>query len=140
MKYIIQFSLLIFLLLFLSMNAQDMKKSLFGELDKKIAEALELGLDLIAQSNYENSNNNYKDALKDYEDGANLGGIKEQIADAIKYLDPAKEKAKVSSITLKNSIAARNDAKKVDAMKNAAELWKQAEEKFRDAGEEVEDG
>lgn len=140
MKYFFKFFLFLMLLLCISLNAQDMKKSLFGELDKKMAEAIELGLDILAPTNFENANNNYKDALKDYEDGANLSGIKEQISNAVKFLDAAKEKAKVSSITLKNSIAARNDAKKVDAEKNAPELWKQAEEKFRDAGEEVEDG
>jgi OmpA-OmpF porin, OOP family len=142
MKIIYKFKIALYLLFcsLISINAQDMKKTLFGEVDKKMDEAKNTGLDILSPSFYEKALNEYKEANEEFKDGANLKDIKELLANVVKNLDVAKTKAEVSVITLKSSIKARNDAKKVDAEKNSTELWMQAEEKFRDAGEEVEDG
>lgn len=132
---------LFFQLCFLiSIVAQDMQQSLFGEVDKKMEEAKSSNLKLLSPSNFEKALNNYNEAKDEFKSGANLKDIQEKISDVIKFLDAAKEKSEVSNITLKNSLKARGDALKVSADLNAPDLWKQAEDKFRDAGEEVEDG
>lgn len=119
---------------------QDVQSSLFGEADKMIEEALTNELNLLSPGYYEKAFEDYKSAKAEYKDGANLKDIKEKIENVTKYLKVAKTKAEVSSITLKNSLNARKDAVKVEAILHAPEIWLSAEEKFREAGEEVEDG
>ena len=128
-------------LLFISqLIGQDVQSSLFGEADKMIEEALSNELNLLSPGYYEKAFDDYQSAKAEYKDGANLKDIKEKIENVTKYLKVAKTKSEVSSITLKNSLSARKDAVKVEAILNAPELWLSAEEKFREAGEEVEDG
>jgi len=142
MNIIYRFGTIAFLNLCLifSISAQDMKKSLFEEVDKKVEEAKAAGLELLSPTNYENALNNYSEANSDFNEGANLNKIKEKISNTLKYLDAAHSKSAVATIKLKSPIAARNDAMKVEAEKHSPKLWKQAEEKIREAGEEVEDG
>ena len=142
MKYIYKFIIVLLLQICLlsPLTAQDMQKSLFGEVDKKMEEAKATGLDYLSPTNYSKAYEDYTEAAKEFKDGANLKDIQEKLGNVGKYLDAALAKSEVSRITLKSSIKARNDAMKVDAAKHASELWIQAEEKFRDAGEEVEDG
>ncbi|MCB0730090.1 MAG: OmpA family protein [Ignavibacteriae bacterium] len=120
--------------------SQDMQKSLFGDVDKKVEEALEAKLNLLSPANFERAYNFYTEAKADFKEGENLKDIQGKINNVSTLLELAKEKSEVSKITLKSSMKARNDALTVEAEKNAPELWRQAEEKFRDAGEEVEDG
>ena len=122
------------------LSAQDMKQSLFAEADKMMEEAKTARLDLLSPSNYEQAFNNYKEASDDFKQGENLKAIQEKLANVTKFIGAAKTKAEVSKITLKNSIEARNDALKVEANKYASKQWQSAEAKFREAGEEVEDG
>lgn len=120
--------------------AQDMEKSLFSDVDKMIEEAQQLDMNLLSPSNFEQAFTNYREAKSDFNEGANLNDIREKIDNTIKYLNSAKEKAEVSKITLKTALKARSDAIKVEAQEHASEIWAKAEDKFRDAGEEVEDG
>jgi outer membrane protein OmpA-like peptidoglycan-associated protein len=122
------------------LHAQDMQKTLFAGVEEKLASAKQAGLELLSPGNFEEAFSNYKEASQDFEKGANLKGIQEKLANVVKYLDAAEEKAEVAKITLRKSIEARNDAKSVEAEIYAADLWKQAEKRLRNAGEEVEDG
>ena len=142
MKHYISYIIIILLNLSLSSSifAQDIQSTLFGEADKMIQEALASELNLLSPSYYEKAFNEYQDAKTEYKDGANLKDIKEMLQNVTKFLDIAKSKSEVSNITLKNSLKARKDAGKVDAILNAPELWLSAEEKFREAGEQVEEG
>lgn len=133
--------ILIFILLYLiPLHAQDMQKTLFAGVEEKLASAKQAGLEILSPSNYEEAFSNYKEASQDFQKGANLKGIQEKLANVMKYLNAAEEKAEVARITLRKSIEARNDAKSVEADIYAIDLWKQAEKRLRNAGEEVEDG
>ena len=136
------FKIVIFLqfLFVISVLSQDVKKSLFSEVDKKMQQAKAASLDILSPSLYDDANSEYIEATEEFKDGANLKDIQEMLDNVLKYLNTAETKAEISSITLKSSIKARNDAMKVDAQKHSPELWDEAEKMFRDAGEEVEDG
>jgi outer membrane protein OmpA-like peptidoglycan-associated protein len=134
------FAFLIQLIFISPLIGQDVQSSLFGEADKLIEEALANELNLLSPNYYEKAFDDYQSAKAEYKEGANLKDIKEKIENVTKYLKVAKTKSEVSSITLKNSLKARKDAAKVEAILHAPELWQSAEEKFREAGEEVEDG
>lgn len=142
MKHFCQYIFLLILLIMFSaqLSAQDMQATLFGEADKMMEEAIANELNLLSPSNYEKAFDEYQEAKNEYKEGANLKDIKEMLANVTKYLEVAKIKSEVSSITLKNSMNARKDASKVDAVLHAPDIWKNAEEKFRDAGEQVEEG
>ncbi len=142
MKHFYNYIFLLFLLFMFPSQffAQDMQATLFGEADKMMEEAIAEELNLLSPSNYEKAWEEYQEAKNEYKEGANLKDIKEMLGNVTKYLGVAKIKSEVSSITLKNSLKARKDASKVDAVIHASELWKNAEEKFRDAGEQVEEG
>ena len=142
MKNLLRTNLILLTLIICSsvVSAQDMKQSLFSEADKIMEEAKTERLDLLSPSYYEQAFNNYKEANDDFKQGENLKSIQEKLANVTRLITAAKEKAKVSKITLKNAIEARNDALKVEANKYANEQWQNAESKFREAGEEVEDG
>ncbi|MCW8848728.1 MAG: OmpA family protein [Melioribacteraceae bacterium] len=128
------------LILMVTIIGQDVQSSLFGEADKMIQEALSNELNLLSPSYYEKAFDDYQAAKAEYKEGANLNNIKEKIENVTKYLKVAQTKSEVSKITLKNSLMARKDAAKVEAILHAPEIWLNAEEKFREAGEEVEDG
>lgn len=142
MKHFFNYRFLLVLSLMLSSQlfAQDMQATLFGEADKDMKEAIDDELNLLSPSYYEKAFDEYQEAKNEYKEGANLKDIKEMLENVTKYLGVAKTKSQVSSITLKNSLKARKDASKVDAFTHAPDLWKSAEEKFRDAGEQVEEG
>jgi len=142
MNHLLRINLIVFSLFVcvLTISAQDMRKSLFAEADKLMEEAKTARLDLLSPTNYDNAFANYKEASEDFKEGENLNSIKEKLSNVVKYIGAAKQKAEVSKITLKNSVEARNDAIKVESEEYAPELWKRAEEKFREAGEEVEEG
>lgn len=123
-----------------SLYSQSMEETLFGEVNKKIENAKANSLDILSPSYFEQAYSDYQEAKEDFEKGANLKDIRELIEEINKNLNTAESKAEVSKITLKSSIKARNDARKVEAETHSPEIWKSAEEKFRDAGEEVEDG
>ncbi len=142
MKNLLRIKLILLSLIIVAstLSAQDMKQSLFSEADKIMEEAKTARLDLLSPTNYQQAFDNYKEASDDFKKGENLKSIQEKIANVTKFVTAAKQKAEVSKITLKNSIEARNDAIKVEANIYASEQWQSAETKFREAGEEVEDG
>ena len=142
MKNLLRIKLVLIFLVICSSTffAQDMKQSLFAEADKMMEEAKISRLDILSPTNYEKAFNNYKEANEDFKQGENLKAIQEKLKNVTIFIGAAKQKSEVSKITLKNSIEARNDAIKVEANKYASEQWQNAEAKFREAGEEVEDG
>ena len=97
--------------------SQDMQKSLFGDVDKKVEEALEAKLNLLSPANFERAYNFYTEAKADFKEGENLKDIQGKINNVSTLLELAKEKSEVSKITLKSSMKARNDALTVEAEK-----------------------
>lgn len=142
MKTLLQIKLVLIIFFYCAFTAtgQNMRESLFGDADKLIEEANVLRLDLLSPTNFDKAFENYTQAEENLKSGANLSSIQEKLNNVTKFITLAKEKAEISKITLKNAIEARNDAIKVEAEKYASKEWMNGEEKFRDAGEEVEDG
>ena len=70
-----------FFLFAFAANAQDMRESLFGEIDKLVEKAQSSGIEYLSPGNYENAMKNYKEASEDFESGANLKDIKEMLAE-----------------------------------------------------------
>jgi outer membrane protein OmpA-like peptidoglycan-associated protein len=141
-KFIIR-SMSILILIFIISNSvicQDIKSTLFEETNKAMDQANKISASIFSPGNYEQAIEFYREAENDYASGYGLEGIRETLQSANNYFYKAIEVTKLADVTFTNLIAARNDAKDAKATEYALELWNEAEEKFRDATAELENG
>jgi len=120
--------------------AQDIKQSLFKDAGARLEEAKKERVNLMSPSFFEDALESYKSAEEDFKDGASLNDIKEQIGQVNTSLDKAFKTAEVGKVTFATALKARNDALKVSSEKNVPELWMSAENRLKEAGEDLEDG
>ena len=120
--------------------AQDIKESLFKESKARLTDAESESVNLMSPSFYGDALKSYNEAEKDFKEGASLNDIKEQLAEMNASLNKAFKTAEVGKVTFARVLEVRNDAVQVSSEKNVPVLWKKAEEKLREAGEELEDG
>ncbi len=120
--------------------SQDIKTTLFKEANQAKQAADDSKADLLAPKNYSKAMDYYNDAKDDLKKGKNLDDIRKKLRAAESYFKQAAKATKLAEVTLANPMKARNDALDADAPNFATELWKDAEEKFADAAEELENG
>ncbi|MCP5062263.1 MAG: OmpA family protein, partial [Ignavibacteriae bacterium] len=120
--------------------AQDIKESLFKEVTARFEEARKSSVNLMAPSFFTDALESFTDAKEDFKDGASLSGIKEQIAEANLSLNKAFKTAEVGNVTFAHTLKARTDALKISSEENVHELWMKAENRLKEAGEDLEDG
>lgn len=120
--------------------AQDIKESLFKEAKARLTQAEDESVNLMSPSFYGDALKSFNEAEKDFKEGASLNDIKEQLAEMNASLNKAFKSAEVGKVTFASALEVRNDAVQVSAQKNVPELWLKAENKLREAGEELEDG
>jgi outer membrane protein OmpA-like peptidoglycan-associated protein len=123
-----------------SITAQDVKSTLFAETNNAMEQANKINAGLLSPRNYEQAMEFYREAENDYESGYGLVDIRETLKSATNYFYKAIEVTRLAEVTFIKVIAARNDAKDARAPEFALELWNEAEERFRDATDELEDG
>jgi len=123
-----------------SITAQDVKSTLFAETNKVMKQANEINASVFSPGNYGQAMDYYREAEKDYESGYSLEDVRETLQSATNYFYKAIEVTKLAEVNFINMIAARNDAKDARAPEFALEMWNDAERRFRDATDELEDG
>lgn len=135
-------AVLIFIMLALSatMHAQDLRQSLFKEADIALKEANEANALLLSPDNYEEGMERYQDATKALRDGDNLQDIRKKLSEAVSFFNKATEATKLAKVTFTSALAARDDAIQAQAPQFAPEKWKDAEDEFKGAAQELEDG
>jgi outer membrane protein OmpA-like peptidoglycan-associated protein len=120
--------------------AQDIRSSLFVEADQAMQESLAQRADILVPKSFSEGMKRYRKAEEDLERGRNLDGIRKELAQATTYFQRALEGTKLAQVTLASAIAARDDAASADAPRFALEPWRNADKKFREAAERLEDG
>lgn len=123
-----------------SITAQDVKSTLFAETNKVMKQANEINASVFSPGNYGQAMDYYREAEKDYESGYSLEDVRETLQAATNYFYKTIEVTKLAKVNFINMIAARNDAKDARAPEFALEMWNDAERRFRDATDELEDG
>ena len=123
-----------------SITAQDVKSTLFGETNKAMEQANKINAGILSPGYYEQAMEYHREAENDYESGYGLEDIRETLKSATNYFYKAIEVTRLAEVTFTKVISARNDAKDARAPEFALELWNEAEERFRDATDELEDG
>ncbi len=121
-------------------SGQDIRRNLFGETDNLIQQMKEKNAHLYSPAAYDKAMEFYNDAESDYKKGRNLEDIRTKLKAARSYLAKAMEGVKLGEVTFSSTMAARGDALSADAPKFSPSTWKQAEEQFKSAAEQLEDG
>lgn len=128
------------LVMVISLYAQQaIKEQLFGDIENLIKKAKAEEVNVLSPSTFDKGFEKYQDALDDFNKGGNLDKIRSKISEAEKYIKKAFEFADLAKLSFGQAIKSRHDALAANADKLATKLWKKAEDKFRDAMEEMED-
>ncbi len=119
---------------------EDLRATLFKDADDFLASARKVAADVLAPKNFSKAMKYYQEAERDLKKGKNLDDIRKKLNAAVSYFNKAIEASKLAEVTFRSTLKARNDALKAKAPQYASESWQRAEEKFREAATELEDG
>jgi len=119
---------------------EGVRASLFQPANQALAAANEANAAVLSPTNYRKGTDAFKDAQKDFDRNGNLDAIRKKLADAVASFNKAVESSKLAEFTLTSAIGARDDASSADALKNAPQLWKDAEDEFARATTRLESG
>lgn len=121
-------------------SQENLRNQLFGEVNVILAKAQEKKADLYSPRSYERATRYYTEATDYFTRGGNLESIRERIENARVYFAKALDQCSIGEATLSGTMAARTDAFSAGAPKYSPKLWMKAEELFKDAGRDLEDG
>jgi len=133
--------LLILMISFVQMlyGQDSIHKELFGESETLIKKIEEAKGDVYAPNTFSDGMEAYDKAENKFKEGGNMEDIKEYITEANNHFKKVLEFVDLANLSFPTAIKAREDALKADCEKHAPELWKNAEEKFKDAMSDMED-
>ncbi|MFC2136021.1 OmpA family protein [Bacteroidota bacterium] len=120
--------------------AQNVRETLFTELDGLIEQARAVNASLLSPSHYETGMEYYSDADELFKSGDNIDEIRENVERAIESLKKAIEVSELAQEMFGDLIKARSDAQAVHAPEVAPDLWEYGVESFLSATEEFEGG
>lgn len=126
--------------LFINITGQELKDNLFTDIKVRIDDARGQNINLMSPSFFKEALENITSAEKDFKEGSSLSEIRSQISEAQTLLDKAYKTSKVGKVTFADVLEARADAVNVESEKNVPEMWENAEERLREAGEDLEEG
>ncbi len=116
------------------------KASIFDRYDQLLAKLQHGNAQIFSPENYEKALKLYKKATEEFEkDNPDMNKIKENLRKCASYASDALNNIQTAQSLFKETITARLAALDAGAPQFAAEEWEKAEEKFKDAGEELED-
>lgn len=115
------------------------KKEFFNEANLSLKKAEQINAELYAPEAFSEGSEYYRDA-EEYYDKGRPEPAGRKLDKAIEYLNKASDIAEKAVGQFKAQIAARSDANNVDAVKFEYKKWQEAEEYFKDAIEEFEEG
>lgn len=120
--------------------AQELRTTLFSEIDALEVQARAARADVLAPKSWGKAMERYNSAEKNLAAGRNLEDIRKELAQATGYFRDAIKATDLARITLASGLKARDDAVKAEAPKSATALWLPAEAKFAEAGRKLEEG
>lgn len=120
--------------------ADDLRATLFTEVDALLAEARARHADLLSPQAFAEGAEHHRRAEAALAKGRDIKRIQREIDAARTALERALDNARIAAVTFEGALKARNDALRADAPKHAAERFESAERTLLDAAEELEDG
>lgn len=140
-RFIFLPAIVIFLFgLHLSFAQQPSRSDVFDRYDRLIEDLQHKNASLFSPQNYEKALKLYKKASKEYgEENPDLEKIKKTLRECESYCLDALKNVEIARSMLSKTITKREAALDAGAPQFATERWEKAEEKFKDACEELED-
>lgn len=120
--------------------AQDLRETLFPEVDRAMAAAQSANAQLLSPQLLADGMEAYAAAESDLERGRDLDRIRRQLATATTAFNGAAENSAIANITLASLINTRDNAIKAEAQRFAPELWADAEDLFDSTARHLEIG
>jgi OmpA-OmpF porin, OOP family len=135
-------TLLMLTLLFssIAVGQEAIRTQLFGETDKMLEAAKSKNAHLYAPTQFEKGMDAYQDAEAALKKGKDLEGIRELLTEAGTFFQKAIDISKIGQVTFVALMNARGDAISAEASRFSPEQWTNAEQQFRKAGMDLEDG
>ena len=121
-------------------EAQDLRATLFQETDAAFERARQSDIPLLAPKNFANAEKYYARAEDDVQRGRSIEKIKDELAEANRYLRAATEASELARVTFENSLEVRAAAYNAQAQRLAVDEWGDAEQWFERAAGALEDG
>jgi len=118
---------------------ESMRGQLFNEVDQVLKKANEEKASLYSPQNYKKGMTSYQNAKTRLNKGGNINDIREYVNEAQGYFDKAIYITNLVKITLATALESREAALSAKADVYAEEPWKEAEEYFNRAMENMED-
>jgi OmpA-OmpF porin, OOP family len=118
----------------------QLRTQLFGDADRAMAEANDALAHILAPASYEQATEHYRAAESALDRGRDLESIRRDLVDAVRFFQQATEATTLTAVSLRDAIAAREDAEMAEAPRFAATQWREAELEFADAARRLEDG
>lgn len=119
---------------------EDLRSTLFTQTDDALKAANEARASVLAPKSYGEAARYYRSAEDKLRRGRGIDSIKKDLDQAAKSLRQAVDATRLAGVTLTSAIQARNDAEAANAESFAADLWRDAEERFAAAAVRLEDG
>lgn len=120
--------------------AQTVESNLFKEAIEVLEAAKRAGADILSPTNFNEAMKYYSLAEDQYQKGKKLEDIRRNLKASMVYFSQALEASKLAEVTFTSVIKVRADAMDAQASKYAPREWANAENKFKEAAKELEDG
>jgi len=111
----------------------ELRDTFFKEADAAKAAAEAVDAELLSPRTFERGMKEYNDAEEALRRGRNIEFVRDNTADAARYLNEAAEKARLAQTALAQVMKSRQDAANARAPDLSSDLWQQAQRKFSDA-------
>lgn len=122
----------------LSAQADQLRDSLFAEVNKAMEEANANQANILAPVSYAKAADYFTSADERYRKKQNVDRIQKELAQATAFFRKSVESSELAKLTFESVIKARNDASNAQAEKMSAKEWAAAEKKFIDATKTLE--
>jgi len=121
-------------------QSDEVRYTLFNEIEETFKAANAVNANILAPKNYEAAADLYRRADERYQRGRGIDNIRSDLARAKSFLNKSIEAAAVAEQTFATSIQARADAEAAQAERLADADWQNAERKFAEAARDLEVG
>ncbi|MGD8808756.1 MAG: OmpA family protein [Gammaproteobacteria bacterium] len=118
--------------------AQDLRATLFEDVDELLESARTAQADLLAPISFERGMDAYQDAEEDLARGRSLERIRAGIEESMVAFNSALQASEIARITLASLIKTRDDARNANAPTFAGQQWQEAEELFDSSARRLE--
>ena len=111
----------------------ELRDTFFKEADAAKAAAEAVDAELLSPRTFERGMREYEDAEEALRRGRNIEFVRDNTADAARYLNEAAQKAQLAQTALAQVMKSRQDAANARAPDLSSDLWQQAQKKFSEA-------